>query len=185
MVNYCFPDSCLARGTKRKLTQRTLLQMKFCSQPKAQTVMKDGVDFEGSTTYRLPGFGVLEAHNSDSFLSLINFKSGKQAETYSPSKSPVDDGWAAINNEPDMLPLRNESDCDDEVTMDDICDVMLETFIVGRRFSDVKEVSLGENVVLERDPHNVKDTNAIKVHFHFLCFNFWMLNCFFFKTYAR
>lgn len=48
---------------------------------------------------------------------------------------------------------------------DDFSGMILETFIVGRKFSDEKELNLGASISLERDPTNVKDSNAIKVHF--------------------
>lgn len=51
--------------------------------------MKDGDGVEGSNIYRLPNFGSLEANNSDSCLSPINLKSGKQVETYSQSKIEI------------------------------------------------------------------------------------------------
>ena len=50
-------------------------------------------------------------------------------------------------------------------TKDDLSGMILETFIVGRKFSDENELNLGASISLERDPTNVKDPNAIKVHF--------------------
>lgn len=46
---------------------------------------------------------------------------------------------------------------------DDLSGMILQTFIVGRKFSNEKELNLGERISLERDPTNVKDPNAIKV----------------------
>ncbi|KAF7806971.1 fanconi-associated nuclease 1-like protein [Senna tora] len=39
----------------------------------------------------------------------------------------------------------------------------LETYIVGRRYTDHEEIHPGATISLLRDPHNVKDSNAIKV----------------------
>uniref|UniRef100_A0A7N0SZ37 Fanconi-associated nuclease n=1 Tax=Kalanchoe fedtschenkoi TaxID=63787 RepID=A0A7N0SZ37_KALFE len=41
--------------------------------------------------------------------------------------------------------------------------LILETLIVGRRFSIEKELLLGTSIILVRDPDNIKDCNAIKV----------------------
>ncbi|CAM8921116.1 unnamed protein product [Rhodiola kirilowii] len=41
--------------------------------------------------------------------------------------------------------------------------LVIETFIVGRRFSKEKEILLGTSIILQRDPTNFKDCNAIKV----------------------
>lgn len=49
-------------------------------------------------------------------------------------------------------------------TVDDISGVPIDTFIVGRKFSDVKYLNLGASISLLRDPDNINDSNAIKVH---------------------
>lgn len=67
----------------------------------------------------------------------------------SSSSSPSDDG---------VLPVH-----DDDDEPDSIFGVKLETFIVGRRYTDQEEICPGATVSLFRDPQNVKDPNAIKV----------------------
>ncbi|KFK36099.1 hypothetical protein AALP_AA4G077200 [Arabis alpina] len=42
-------------------------------------------------------------------------------------------------------------------------DEVIETFIVGRKFSDVQGLEIGASICLLRHPENVKDRNAIKV----------------------
>lgn len=49
------------------------------------------------------------------------------------------------------------------VAMDNISGLNLETFIVGRKFSDKEELNIGTSISLLRDPDNVNDSNAIKV----------------------
>lgn len=55
---------------------------------------------------------------------------------------------------------------DIDFTFDGISGATLQTFIVGRRFSDEKEINLETSISLLRDPQNPKDPYAIKVHFH-------------------
>ena len=42
-------------------------------------------------------------------------------------------------------------------------DEAIQTFIVGRKFSDVQDLEAGEKICLLRHPENIKDPNAIKV----------------------
>ncbi|XP_031271645.1 fanconi-associated nuclease 1 homolog [Pistacia vera] len=60
---------------------------------------------------------------------------------------------------PDTEALKHHID----LTIDDICGATLQTFIVGRRFSDEKGINLGNSISLLREPHNLKDPYAIKV----------------------
>ncbi|KAA8535318.1 hypothetical protein F0562_030321 [Nyssa sinensis] len=48
-------------------------------------------------------------------------------------------------------------------SVDDVSGVVLETFIVSRRFSEKVELNPGTSISLLRDPDNVKDPNAVKV----------------------
>jgi Fanconi-associated nuclease 1 len=49
------------------------------------------------------------------------------------------------------------------VTLDEDNGEAIETFIVGRKFSDVQDLEIGGDIFLLRHPENVKDRNAIKV----------------------
>nr|XP_011462554.1 PREDICTED: fanconi-associated nuclease 1 homolog [Fragaria vesca subsp. vesca] len=145
-------DECLSRGTKRKLTQRTLLELNFCPVSKIQTCSYDSEEL------------------------------GKDLFPAAHDESPVQDvSWGLSNlpaveecqNQVDNLsrnPINKDEisdvpDFDVTITQDDIYGVTLETFIVGRRFGDETELYLGASIHLSRDPNNVKDPNAIKV-FH-------------------
>lgn len=61
------------------------------------------------------------------------------------------------------------------VTLDEANGEAIETFIVGRKFSDVQDLEIGGNIFLLRHPENVKDRNAIKV-FVFVSFNIVFLS---------
>lgn len=50
-------------------------------------------------------------------------------------------------------------------------DEAIQTFIVGRKFSDIQDLEVGAKICLLRHPENIKDPNAIKVKpfLSFLC----------------
>ncbi|XP_022949023.1 fanconi-associated nuclease 1 homolog [Cucurbita moschata] len=165
-------DACLSRGTKRKLTQSSLLQLNFYSRPKVQhhshvlkfeknesSVSPD--DGPVDIVHRLPKdasynendkikCGSLEEcamqPQRDCLLDSLNNseRTNGATEIYSPMNKGATSGMVTTNK-------------------DDLSGMILETFIVGRKFSDEKELNLGASISLERDPTNVKDPNAIKV----------------------
>lgn len=97
---------------------------------------------------------------------------GMQTEIDGPSNSTVSVDRTDINVDTHPLFLKDKvPDYDMAMPMDDISGMVLETFIVGRRFSNEKELNHGESIFLVRDPHNAKDPNAIEVHFHVAFFN--------------
>ncbi|KAL0853776.1 hypothetical protein Bca101_058928 [Brassica carinata] len=49
------------------------------------------------------------------------------------------------------------------VTLDEANGEAIQTFIVGRKFSDVQDLETGAKICLLRHPENIKDHNAIKV----------------------
>ncbi|RXH90471.1 hypothetical protein DVH24_035235 [Malus domestica] len=161
-------DVCLSRGTKRKLTQRTLLELNFCPDSKVQARSLDleGLGNELFHTVHDDG-SVQSVHGfSDDTLcgSLLNSMSDMQNQVNSPSRKPISkDRVSAAFDAHSLAPKNEVMDCDMTITEDDICRVILETFIVGRRFSDENELYLGASISLLRDPDNIKDPNAIKV----------------------
>ncbi|GMH08971.1 hypothetical protein Nepgr_010811 [Nepenthes gracilis] len=60
-------------------------------------------------------------------------------------------------------PMCEMSKVNTDKLMDEVSKAVLETHIVGRRFSDEAEIKSGTIVSFRRDPHNDKDPNAIKV----------------------
>ncbi|XP_048333316.2 fanconi-associated nuclease 1 homolog isoform X2 [Ziziphus jujuba] len=166
-------DVCLLRGTKRKLTQRTLLEMKFSQKSKVQihtpvleplgnslfdNIVQDSI-------HRLSDCGAsVEVNGSNLCGSVLNSKSVTETDIDGRSKNTVNSDRTDINVDAPSLLLKNEvPECDFAMSMDDISGTILETFIVGRRFSNEKELNPGENIILVRDPHNAKDPNAIEV----------------------
>ncbi|KAF5465193.1 hypothetical protein F2P56_015220 [Juglans regia] len=169
-------DACLSRGTKRKLTQQTLLQSNFWSQPKISSseLEPSGKNVSGRGSDKslvhnavpgLPDFGAAEENVISMCQSSRKLESDMQTHIDDSSENPVNEYW--INYSTDttqQLSPKNEVPKGDmDVTMDEICGVTLETYIVGRRFSDEKKLLLGASISLLRDPNNDKDPNAIKV----------------------
>ncbi|KAI4344868.1 hypothetical protein L6164_012055 [Bauhinia variegata] len=154
-------DVCLSRGTKRKLTQRTLLQFNFSSIPKVQS-------FSGSK--KLNNVVVLSGPDDGTIQNL-----GNGLPDFSTEDEIEDDKCELVedleNNHridctTDSLSLSLKNGISDFKLTDSeasLTGVTLETFIVGRRYTDHKEISPGVSISLLRDPDNVKDPNAIKV----------------------
>ncbi|KAG8654933.1 fanconi-associated nuclease 1 homolog isoform X3 [Manihot esculenta] len=149
-------DACLSTGKKRKWTQRTLLELKFCSQTSSfvQNVVinsEDSVAFEENDS---------NPCKSPRTTKLFPGKTGMASST----RNPIDGDKIDLAVGPSSLPLKDGvSTCNTMTTVDDISGVILETSIVGRRFSVVKDLNKGAKISLLRDPDNAKDPNAIKV----------------------
>jgi Fanconi-associated nuclease 1 len=153
-----FSDLCLSEpkrsGTKRKLTQRTLLQLNFTHAP-SQTL--------DSTCQENFQFTEKEEHfqfNENDSAIVTTESSCLSSDSNSNSNSNHID----INHH-DVIDDKNDI-IDDKF---DIFGVKFETLIVGRRYADKEEVCVGDTVSLLRDSQNVKDPNAIKVFVYF-CF---------------
>lgn len=171
-------DACLSRGTKRKLTQQTLLQSNIWSQSKIQASSFELEQLENSVcdtgpddnrvcnaVHGLPDFSATEENDINLCGSSLKLESVVQTYKDGPSENPINDDMINYNLiTTQLLSPKNEVlKGDRDVTTDDISGVTLETFIVGRRFSDEKELHHGASISLLRDPDNDKDPNAIKV----------------------
>ncbi|XP_071720394.1 fanconi-associated nuclease 1 homolog [Rutidosis leptorrhynchoides] len=164
-------DACLARGTKRKLSQQTLLQFNFCSKSKMKLDPTDSDDTKSNPTSHhtkitnLRGIGteVTSSIIYDSFSSSDNVslmpKDGLVEET-SMNQDTIITCGSVVNHDENVNSENDGVIKDDD---DDISEKSLATFIVGRKFSDVEELHTGDNITLCRDPDNSKDPNAIKV----------------------
>ncbi|RDX74806.1 Fanconi-associated nuclease 1-like protein, partial [Mucuna pruriens] len=139
-------DACLSLSqpkpiivTKRKLSQRTLLQFNF-TKPRFENdapvlpPQNDKCEEQNCQEEELP-----ENHEAE-LVSTISATS---------SSSSPSNGGVPHDYEPDVL------------------GATLETFIVGRKYADQEELCAGNAIFLLRDPQNVNDPNAIKVHFFF------------------
>ncbi|XVF37850.1 hypothetical protein REPUB_Repub20aG0046500 [Reevesia pubescens] len=171
-------DGCLSRRSKRKLTQRTLLQLNFgCSQSKVLGISsgeseqlltselnKGPCDSEENATHGFSKISPSEEKCHDQGTHLPHPKNVKQIDMVCSMKNPTSDVRAnAMVDFPALSADNEEPRPGVDETVDDISGMAIDTFIVGRRFSDEKDVNLGENISLLRDPDNVKDSNAIKV----------------------
>ncbi|KAI3459393.1 hypothetical protein Pfo_016056 [Paulownia fortunei] len=166
-------DDCLAKGSKRKLSQVTLLQLNF-SRSKVKVHSSQPVDKGNevipsepnriSTCDTIQNSNELDSSeeydNNHHYVSLGN----------NPFASCVDNLVAKdiANNKFTSLPLVSDTERSKfvpEECLDD-CDVskvFIPTFIVGRRYGSREELDPESRICLSRDPENVKDPNAIKV----------------------
>ncbi|XP_059310582.1 fanconi-associated nuclease 1 homolog isoform X2 [Lycium ferocissimum] len=211
-------DKCLARGTKRKLSQCTLFQLKFCTRPKV-TVSSVESNFTRTDVGPRAGDGNIcdlaseisssdgpennvqdESNSSSVSLTLTTNRSkictgessvcngvnrmenldglvkfDDECKLLSGAKSTIsrledcphhqisDDRIDNITHSP-LSPSENgTSKCVEPLEDDDNSKILLDTFIVGRKFGDDIELTIGAMVMLSRDSQNVKDPNAIKV----------------------
>ncbi|KAG4158333.1 hypothetical protein ERO13_D02G113000v2 [Gossypium hirsutum] len=170
-------DRCLSRRTNRKLTQRTLLELNFgCSQSKLQIssdeseqllssdLSKNCSDYEENVTRCFSKIDPREEKSHDQGRQFPHTESVKQIDVAGSAENPISDGRANTMVDFSALSTDNEESRNHmDGTADSISGMAIDTFIVGRKFSDEKEVNLGANIYLLRDPDNIKDSNAIKV----------------------
>lgn len=143
-------DTCLTRGTKRKLTQRTLLQLNFSPQSKNLTSSDASDNSRASAKKCGLVVGKDSVHNSQ---ITIEKRSIKNDECVSSSSKCV-----AVTKE-----VASSDDYSVIETVDSNFVEEVETFIVGRKFHGNVKLQQGDKVSLFRDSQNAKDTNAIKV----------------------
>ncbi|PIA29938.1 hypothetical protein AQUCO_05800189v1 [Aquilegia coerulea] len=162
-------DVCLSRGTKRKLTQRTLLQFSFSPKSKEITDLgrlnstksnlsqsvSDHNNFQ-RTKCPLP-----EVDGPLPLSSITTLETCEEASEILFRKDIVNDKEVEI---PGFLSKCTMPKFDTCSTSDKSVQV-LETYIVGRKFSDAVEFKQGNTFSLSRDPNNSKDPSAIKVLF--------------------
>lgn len=139
-------DVCLSRGTKRKLTQCTLLQLNFIPISKVKIVPDDLVKSDNLSN-ESPVLAVQDKNEIESnTCEELTENPGIVHKIDSTSSSTSS---LSLNNEIHYKP--------------NIFGVTLETFIVGRRYTDQEEICPDTTISLLRDPQNIKDSNAIKV----------------------
>ncbi|GAU17744.1 hypothetical protein TSUD_171320 [Trifolium subterraneum] len=133
-LDLCLSSEPKRSGTKRKLTQRTLLQLNFTYAPSH----------------------ALDSTCEENF----QFTENESAIVTTESSSLSSDS----NSNSNHIDINHHDVIDDIIDDKcDIFGVKFETLIVGRRYADKEEVCVGDTVSLLRDSQNVKDTNAIKV----------------------
>ncbi|TXG69322.1 hypothetical protein EZV62_004257 [Acer yangbiense] len=171
-------DACLSRGTKRKLSQRTLLQFNFSAQSKVHIQCNEtdlsrtdvvcespGEILPQNAFCGSPDYVLVEENDINHCDgSQLNFKSVKKTNIGGSIETPINHQRIHCQNHVSSSSLNSEvPKLDVDVIIDDIFGATLQTFIVGRRFSDEKGINFGAHITLLREPHNVKDPNAIKV----------------------
>ncbi|KAL3329489.1 hypothetical protein AABB24_036529 [Solanum stoloniferum] len=212
-------DKCLARGTKRKLSQCTLFQLKFCTRPEVTASSIDSnltrTEFGSSANDGNIHALASEMRNSDVSKNNVQDESSSSSVslTLTTSRSNIFTRNSSICNRVDRaenldglpdfddeckplsgaksmqivglegFPQHQISDnaidnftgsllslsenrtptCEEPLEDDDNSKILLDTFIVGRKFADDTELIIGAMVMLSRDSKNVKDPNAIKV----------------------
>lgn len=170
-------DACLTRGTKRKLTQSTLLNFSFSKKVSAEPTsnsLNNEVEtgnmtkMDASLSSDQAFFSVdSDIGNSKAGavkISLPGCLNGLPdiSETISafvPSNNGAVEHCSSI-----MLPTVATSDSIDACAdMYSHTIVAVDTVIVGRRFHDNIELSQDAGITILRDPQNAKDPDAIKV----------------------
>ncbi|KAJ9558885.1 hypothetical protein OSB04_013499 [Centaurea solstitialis] len=172
-------DACLSRGTKRKLSQQTLLQFNFRSKSEVRFYPTNSDDTKSNLTSLDTDITELSEVGTED-TSSMTCESSSSSGNVSPVNTDgsaellVDNerirvkGGSPVNNggrvESFSLVLETEVSEDDSANFDDdISGKLLSTFIVGRKFSEEGELQTGSNISLCRDPENIKDPNAVKV----------------------
>lgn len=160
------------------MTQRTLLESNFWSRSKFQSssfglerlesnAFGRGLDdnLVQSAVHQLPHLGATEENNINICKSSTKSEPVVQTHIDGPSENLVNVDWPNYNTDTTLhLSPKNEvAKSEVDVTVDDVSGVKLETFIVGRKFSDEENLHTGARISLLRDPDNGKDPNAIKV----------------------
>lgn len=131
-----------------------------------------------STTPKFSCLGAFEENDNKQFKLDIHLDSVMRNYIDSSAENLINDdttSYDTSSNSPSLLPKDEMPKHDITVAMDNLSGVTLETFIVGRKFSDEEELNIGASISLLRDPDNVKDPNAIKVCllFSFVYFEFY------------
>ncbi|KAJ4755960.1 zinc ion binding/nucleic acid binding/hydrolase [Rhynchospora pubera] len=141
-------DICLKRGTKRKLSQQTLLQ--FMSPPSC----KRGGNGIGVNSLDMD---LVNADPPTNECILYTSSCASSLEENHEDLISVDECSSPRNSETRSAPVLPETSFEGNSS------TVLDTYIVGRKFCDNVELEQDTQIILTRDTQNVKDSNAIKV----------------------
>ncbi|XP_020253347.1 fanconi-associated nuclease 1 homolog isoform X2 [Asparagus officinalis] len=166
-------DICLTRGAKKKLTQRTLLQLKFC--PISASKTSAGVlDNTRAAIREGELVGGKEISDSEMTIERILSENNEKIEHASGAQD-VSKLTKCIDVQMEIKTVENTANENivPQSTMVPKVDTFgvedskvlaaFETFIVGRKFHDNIQLQQGCQLFLSRDPQNAKDKHAIKV----------------------
>ncbi|KAL5651020.1 hypothetical protein ACJX0J_036478, partial [Zea mays] len=141
-------DMCLTRGTKRKLTQSTLLNFQFSKKVSAEPTINNLNNESETENMKQIDEGLSSDQAFFAFDSEIG--SSKAGTTIS---SPT---W-------ELPTVATSCSFDECAVMDSSTVVVVDTVIVGRRFHENIELREDADITFMRDPQNAKDPDAIKV----------------------
>lgn len=158
-------DDCLARGTKRKLSQRTLLDMNFSRESNKSEhtelfIVQTSPDNDVCGTVNKYSDPVAE-NNDESQMHTSRNHILHTPEIASVENPVLNGNLNYIASSPSAS--AQVSTPHTAETVDDMYGKNLMTYIVARRFCDKVELNPGKTISLMRDPSNTKDPNAIKV----------------------
>ncbi|XP_021844251.1 fanconi-associated nuclease 1 homolog isoform X1 [Spinacia oleracea] len=177
-------DFCLVKGTKRKLSQRTLLQFSFSSKLKSSKCANEGVHAETSVIQdcdptkddlpQLTSISTDEVTCAKSQGEMTRPQDGTSSESSLALESVTEHAESSeknigVDNNDEIVysysvPLESGApNFDVEGILTELSEMALETYIVGRKYVDTAEVVSGACICFLRDPTNIKDQNAIKV----------------------
>ncbi|TVU12362.1 hypothetical protein EJB05_46003, partial [Eragrostis curvula] len=180
-------DICLTRGAKRKLTQSSLLNFRFSKKVAVEPTLKS---LDNVIQKETPNQIDKDSSSDQAFFSLDSeIGSSKASATISSTgcldasldicdtfdivappnivsrnvKDAASNG-AVENSSSDMLQTvaisSSTGTCADT---NSISTVTVDTMIVGRKFHESIELQEGASIIVQREPQNAKDSDAIKV----------------------
>lgn len=179
-------DSCLSRGSKRKVSQRTLLQLNFFSKPSNKSCSKDSNIQCRSVKEHCTDVDN-EEENLTSFVSEVASDRSfgvnlcvSESVSYAPASREIC-GYDLLKNRANVNAALGKAD--DKLSTSSACCSptinvaniekwstgysetvkVLETFIVGHRFHDNIDLRPGASISIVREPENTNDRHAIKV----------------------
>lgn len=191
ILTFNYADICLTRGTKRKLTQSTLLDFSF-SRKATDDYALNNLNTSDEAEHMEPTDGNVSSDGA--FFSLNNDKVNSKGSANASSPgclhgSPDISETCDTCLPPNVLLPYTENTANNGVVKkclshmpstdatsstigllsvtDSSNSVVVDTVIVGRRFHENIELQEGVSITLLRDPQNAKDPDAIKV-FHFV-----------------
>ncbi|CAA6659803.1 unnamed protein product [Spirodela intermedia] len=166
-------DSCLSRGSKRKVSQPTLLQLNFFSKPSNKSCSKDSkIQCRSVEEHDMDADN--EEENPTSFDSEVasDHSCGVNLSVSdSVAYAHATNVNAVIGNADDKVNISSAC-CLPTINVDNIekCSAgysesvkVLETFIVGHRFHENIDLWPGASISIVREPENINDRHAIKV----------------------
>ncbi|PWZ06851.1 Fanconi-associated nuclease 1 [Zea mays] len=150
-------DMCLTRGTKRKLTQSTLLNFQFSKKVSAEPTINNLNNESETENMKQIDEGLSSDQAFFAFDSEIgSSKAGTTISSPTYAKDAINDGAGEL---PTVATSCSFDEC---AVMDSSTVVVVDTVIVGRRFHENIELREDADITFMRDPQNAKDPDAIK-----------------------